>query len=176
MIPDFKTYLKESLWADVQSQASGEVVKKEDDIDLMDMDRFFDYINEHYETTSPLFKIRKYDLLDEILIPLYCESSEPRPIHHISLEINYGETPDETEVILNNRLISSTPDVYEILRDNFNVFDHEASGERGRYITVYPKGKGEDTIIGNSFALTVVDFLLEAAESKGKYKILLKKK
>ena len=32
MIPDFKTYLKESLWADVQSQAAGDAIKKEDEL------------------------------------------------------------------------------------------------------------------------------------------------
>ena len=50
MIPDFKTYLSESLWADVQSQASGDTVKKEDDVDLMDIYQFEGFVRKRYET------------------------------------------------------------------------------------------------------------------------------
>ena len=69
MIPDFKTYLKESLWADVQSQASGDVIKKEDEFDKDTLERirknikiaikwFVDYVvyNSKFENTFDGFK------------------------------------------------------------------------------------------------------------------------
>ena len=31
MIPDFKTYIKESVWSDLQKRGSGDVIRKEDD-------------------------------------------------------------------------------------------------------------------------------------------------
>jgi hypothetical protein len=31
MIPDFKTYIKESIWSDIQDRSTGEVVRKEDE-------------------------------------------------------------------------------------------------------------------------------------------------
>ena len=31
MIPDFKTFIKESIWSDLQDRSSGDVVRKEDD-------------------------------------------------------------------------------------------------------------------------------------------------
>ncbi len=31
MIPDFKTFIKESIWSDIQDRSSGEVVRKEDE-------------------------------------------------------------------------------------------------------------------------------------------------
>ena len=30
MIPDFKTYIKESIWSDIQDRSSGETIRKED--------------------------------------------------------------------------------------------------------------------------------------------------
>ncbi len=30
MIPDFKTYIKESIWSDIQDRSSGESIRKED--------------------------------------------------------------------------------------------------------------------------------------------------
>ena len=34
MIPDFKTYLKESIWSDMQDRGTGEIKKKEDESNL----------------------------------------------------------------------------------------------------------------------------------------------
>ena len=31
MIPDFKTYIKESIWSDIQDRSSGEIIRKEDE-------------------------------------------------------------------------------------------------------------------------------------------------
>ena len=32
MIPDFKTYIKESIWSDIQDRSAGETMRKEDEI------------------------------------------------------------------------------------------------------------------------------------------------
>ena len=32
MIPDFKTFIKESIWSDMQDRSSGEIVRQEDEI------------------------------------------------------------------------------------------------------------------------------------------------
>ena len=52
MIPDFKTYLKESIWSDMQERGTGDIDKKEDDIELLDRDGFFSYLESHYEYIS----------------------------------------------------------------------------------------------------------------------------
>ena len=43
MIPDFKTYIKESLWTDIQSRSAGDVVRKEDEFKDL-----YEFINKHY--------------------------------------------------------------------------------------------------------------------------------
>ena len=52
MIPDFKTYIKESIWSDIQDRSSGETVRKEDDVDRFGYEEFFVYLTEHYQPKS----------------------------------------------------------------------------------------------------------------------------
>ena len=52
MIPDFKTYIKESIWSDIQDRSSGETVRKEDDVDRFGYEDFFVYLTEHYQPKS----------------------------------------------------------------------------------------------------------------------------
>jgi hypothetical protein len=52
MIPDFKTYIKESIWSDLQDRSSGEIVRKEDDVDRLGYEDFFVYLTEHYKPKS----------------------------------------------------------------------------------------------------------------------------
>ena len=52
MIPDFKTFIKESIWSDMQDRSSGEIVRKEDDIDHLDYAEFFTYLTKHYQPKS----------------------------------------------------------------------------------------------------------------------------
>ena len=44
MIPDFKTYITESIWSDIQDRSMGKTVRKEDDINLLDVDEFIEYL------------------------------------------------------------------------------------------------------------------------------------
>ena len=52
MIPDFKTFIKESIWSDMQDRSAGETVRKEDNIDHLDYEEFFVYLTEHYKPKS----------------------------------------------------------------------------------------------------------------------------
>jgi hypothetical protein len=44
--------ITESIWSDIQKRSSGETVRKEDDVDLMDINEFIDYLNNHYDCSS----------------------------------------------------------------------------------------------------------------------------
>lgn len=48
MIPDFKTYIGESVWNDIRRRGNGTERKKEDDIDLLNIDDFCDYLKSRY--------------------------------------------------------------------------------------------------------------------------------
>ena len=40
--------LSESIWSDMQDRSAGDTVRKEDDVNLLDSDGLYDYINKHY--------------------------------------------------------------------------------------------------------------------------------
>ena len=52
MIPNFKTFIKESIWSDMQDRSAGETVRKEDNIDHLDYEEFFVYLTKHYQPKS----------------------------------------------------------------------------------------------------------------------------
>ena len=49
-IKSFKKFIKESIWSDIQDRSAGDVVRKEDDVNLLDIDEFYKYIKEQYRT------------------------------------------------------------------------------------------------------------------------------
>ena len=57
MIPDFKTYLRESIWSDIQDRSAGKVIRKEDDVNHMNFDTFADYIEDNYSEEGNWFSI-----------------------------------------------------------------------------------------------------------------------
>lgn len=57
MIPDFKTYIGESVWGKVLDRGAGETIRKEDDVNHMDFDTFADYIKDKYSEKGDWFSI-----------------------------------------------------------------------------------------------------------------------
>ena len=49
MIPNFKTYLRESVWGGILDRGAGDKIRKEDDVDGLDFKEFSDYLKNHYE-------------------------------------------------------------------------------------------------------------------------------
>ena len=49
MIPDFKTYIGESAWGDMMRRCSGEDIRTEDDVNLLDGERFCEYLKSRYD-------------------------------------------------------------------------------------------------------------------------------
>ena len=169
-----KKTTNESVWGDIRKQGLGKEVKAEDDVDNLDMEGFYDYLNDHYETSENTV-IRKYDDLHALLVPIVSsELNFQRTSLHF-IEINFD--PDdvtETKIIMSLRSLSEIPYIDESLRKVFCVVDRDKNAERGKHIEIYPKDGGESTIVTNTFFLEVLDFILKEAE--GKYTILLKKK
>lgn len=49
MIPNFKTYLKESIWMNIHKRSNNELDRKEEDINLLNVDGLENYLNELYD-------------------------------------------------------------------------------------------------------------------------------
>ena len=49
MIPNFRTYINETYWSRMNRRAQGTLDKKEDNLDLLDFDGFFKYVEDKYK-------------------------------------------------------------------------------------------------------------------------------
>ena len=56
MIPDFKTYIGESIWRNISQRSEGIKKRKEDDINYMDVFSFFEYLKERYSSEPDYFE------------------------------------------------------------------------------------------------------------------------
>ena len=53
MIPDFKTFINESLWSDMEDRSIGDEIRKEDDINHLDFEELIEYVKDRYEVQIP---------------------------------------------------------------------------------------------------------------------------
>ena len=69
-----KTTVNESVWSDIQDRSSGEITRKEDDVNLMNKDGFFDYLTKHYNIDAEYYMFK--DANNAIVIPYYLIKSD----------------------------------------------------------------------------------------------------
>ena len=91
MIPNFKTYIKESVWGDLHSRGIGELEREEDKgrINLLNKDEFFKYIKSNYEVFgTTLYKIEYIDRRF-IVIPIL-KHPHIQIIKKIYIDLSFG--------------------------------------------------------------------------------------
>lgn len=72
-----KKKVNESIWSDIQDRSSGETIRKEDDVNLLDSKGFCDYINSNYkiydlhDKPTSIFVTEDGNNGDKIYIPLF---------------------------------------------------------------------------------------------------------
>jgi len=147
----------ESLWADLQDRSSGDVVRKEDDINHMDTYEFGEYLRNTYISQYPNDKI---DYLDHIIFMPFLEKN--RFIMYV-LWIEFNNNKIESISLPDN-----TVSKYNGIEDVFNLEGYSGNETR---ICVCPKDGSEIT---NSFAVEVIDYLLDQAVDD-EYRMFIKK-
>ena len=158
MIPDFKTYITESIWSDIQDRSMGKTVRKEDDINLLDVDEFIEYLKKSYKV-----------LIHDRIIGFYIEDHKCKI--SIPIEMNdYNETPNMGNRIL-SIIIDLEPGGEILIMPNmyvFRLYPREIQKTFGdKYIintsthTLTPK----DKIVNNSVIVDVIDKLLGMVEN-----------
>ena len=152
----------ESIWSDIQDRSSGETVRKEDDINHMDIYEFWEYLRDTYISQHPNRDTIDSPIDGAIAMPFFMKSD----LMMYMLWIEFND--------FNNHKIEciSLPDVtvskYDGIEDVFNIEGY--SGDETR-ICVLPKDGSEIT---NSFAVKVIDYLLNQAVDD-KYRMFIKK-
>ena len=149
MIPDFKTYLKESVWGSIRKKSLGLETRIEDDVNKLDGEAFVGYIKQHYECVGteyePFIDVEKC-----ITVPLFVVSNKTQ-------FLSFNEKIDTVYLSVHSMLRDNP--VYDQLRNEFSVEEKAYS---------YPGHFTKDDIIrpkmgygSKKFFLEVIDFLLK---------------
>ena len=163
--------LSESIWADIHKRSNGSQERKEDDIDVMDMDMFFEYLKGLYQPTMSTYNVVIYHVpRTMILVPisingLYRSSS----VSYVSLELD--EVSDKKIVTLDIRSLHRLPEGCEDkLKEVYKIKYMSDSSKRQAHIIISPKDSSDVT---NKFYIEIIDFMLD--NIKDGYNRLVKK-
>ena len=163
MIPDFKTYIEESVWGDIRKKSLGQEVRVEDQVNLMGGDRLINYLNEYYEiakvgVTNAIYISEGGDLVSVFV--LFDNAHEPGIVEianpgtdkiRITIPGYFIEPTEHTRIIdynLKNEILN-----------NYSVHSKNA----GEFYEVFPKDESQIT---NQFFINFIDFLLINAGDK----------
>ena len=158
--------LSESIWSDIQDRSSGDTVRKEDDINLLDRDGFYNYIMEHYKTatedvTGP-YAIINSENADYISIPIFAD--ETNTLYRV---IIWDFNKDERRIAITERTIFVRSDLFVKIRDTFKL-QEIVSSTFSLMFKLLPK---DNKKVDNKFFLEVIDFIID--NTKEPFELLL---
>ena len=160
MIPNFRTFLKESVWMDIHKRSVGDADRMEEDIDILDLHDFGIYLDKIYRPVNQKFLaasyVTEYESSEGFLLCVHiCENKNSNYVNafyngtQVSLIRAFGKP------------------WYEDLNNNFHV-----SITTSNFI-ITPKDGSEVT---NSFFIEVVDFMLDHMPPVGYTRLINKNK
>ena len=138
--------LSESIWSDIQDRSSGETVRKEDDINLLDRDGLYDYLIHHYKNTNSFDPIYNSDAFDTIKVPFLIQGGSD------GVYLNFKEN----EVYIPYASPYKVKGLFSKLADEFSL--KSDSNTRPTWYIISPKDGSEVT---NTFFIYVIDFLID---------------
>ena len=149
MIPDFKTYITESIWSDIQDRSMGKTVRKEDSVDHLDINELCEYLKTIYKTDSDNdINVIKIEGNLYLLICLY--EDEYGYYRYIYYDGDYINT--QLDVIETLKCLLEFERKFSI---RFTKSDFVVNR-----IEIYPKDKTRIPVT-NKFFIEVLDFILD---------------
>ena len=152
-----KKIVNESIWSDIQDRSSGDVVRKEDDVNLLDRDGFYKYIMEHYKTatedvTGPYAIINSKNA-DYINIPIL---ENDNILFRVMI---WHFDKDERYITIPAKKPFWGSDLFVKIRDTFKL--QANTDNLNPLFKMFPK---DDKKVDNKFFLEVIDFIIDNAE------------
>ena len=144
-----KGEVNENLWADLQDRSSGEVVRKEDDVNLLGIDGFYDYLQKHYKCTSSFFDKSGNGV---ITVPLYIMDNHQGFSH---LYISYYDEGLNINNVSDIRF-RSLDYISKVLKEH-----NLKLAKFGPFTMVSPEDGGQ---LDNRFCLKVIDLIISTAK------------
>lgn len=160
--------ITESVWSDIHRRSNGIQVKKEDDVNHLDQDGLFDYIQEHYICTSFDFDNhhQPVDRENEIHIPFLIPEISS---YAYNATLTFRKTG--CVVTFNKDMRLECPEVYKLIKDNYEI--SEAPHNKFLF-SIYPLNGSRE--ITNKFFIDVLDLLIDNIEVTDKQELILKRK
>ena len=152
MIPDFKTFIKESIWSDIQDRRIDKTVRKEDDINRMSGEEKSDYLNDNYIGKSNQ-EIIYDDISKRIIISILKKFANVR----YSIIYSYKSNT----ITMNDEVESICPELCKKIKENFKVVKKIVSNPTYTQFIIFPPDGSECT---NRFFVDVVNFIIDNAD------------
>ena len=147
--------LSESIWSDMQDRSSGETVRKEDDVNLLDRDGFYNYIMEHYKTVTEdvtgQYAIINSENADYINIPIL--EDETSILYRV---IMWHFNKDERYITIPYRKTFQESDLFVKIRDTFNL-----QPDKDKFNPLFKMFPKDNKKVDNKFFLEVIDFIID---------------
>ena len=152
--------ITESIWSDMQDRSAGDVVRKEDDVNLMSEEDFCDYLNDNYICKDG-YKIIYDDIYKRI------RTSILKKFTAVSFSITYDYKSNI--ITMNDEVESLCPELCKKIKENFKV-DKEYVNIGYTQFIISPSDGSECT---NRFYVDVINFIIENGDEN---MLLMKKK
>ena len=155
MIPDFKTYLKESVWGDLRKKSLGQEDRIESGVDNLGPEEFYEYLNCRYRMVDD-YEIKYSDKIETIAVPIFYGYSG---CDMYTYEKNYLATLTMKREDMRDWLI-------EKLREKYNVSFEELEKDWWD-VHLTPKD-GDASPLPNSFIVEVIDYIIDLSPEMDK--------
>lgn len=158
MIPDFKTYLKESVWMDIHKRSTGVVDRKEEDINLLDINSFHKYLLNRYEKTNDYFHDGYINIFPQshIINIMLFENTEESRVYRVIIW-NFNRKP---YITIPRKPLFTQSDFFKKIEEKYTLV--KSGDDLSPLFTVKSKDGSDDS--SNKFFVEVIDFLLDNIE------------
>ena len=151
MIPDFKTYIGESLWGNIRDRVNGDDFRKE-----LDMEGFKNYLEDHYELTDDVPKntqmVSYNSIFTNVGINAFAVVNNGFSYFHLSLH----DTGNGNYTLSINKTAQKLH-IFDLLRKEFIMTDAKKGWS---YILEPKEGK-----VDRKFFIEVLNFIMSHVEA-----------
>ena len=167
MIPDFKTYIGESIFGNMSDKGRGETVKKEDDVNHLGEDDFISYLKTKYTISnlSPYYSSSYENVRrNGYSITLFGDDHYPSIIVYLDIRFN-ADKLQSIKINYHDPNKEFRNEVLPQLNDNFDVED--IFDGFNRYLIIKSK-TGE---INNKVVIDIIDFVIDILDNDKSIKV-----
>ena len=161
--------LSESVWMDIHKQSAGDIERKENDVNLLDLEGLYTYFQDKYDVLIDTSFSLNIDVNKGIITFPVFRVSDSHKIYDVKI------SNKKNGISLNIILGGDTLDFYKKMKELYSLVP-VAAGITNTVYEIYPKTTKKIT---NKFVIEVIDFILEnisSIEGDGVEPIMKKKK